>query len=643
MNTPGEDDLTPPAFPDVDPPSFPSAGGVSGQIALPDWLFNAELPDDPRIDTGTAAEPNTPLPMDELPVPTMEGLPIPSTDDPDATPEPQLVSTDIPASQFDAPDFGDMPTKIDPPSLNEIAAPITVSDPPKPKPKPLSLASLPLSYGLVAKINLPRTANGFRVEHQLPPGVKVLEVSPPTMIVSNVVVWEFGRMESGQDLRLSLVVAPLSNAKLKAGDLTSFSVTYTQNLTFQTPLVRPRLTPRFDGPTDLEVGRSATYSLNVMNTGNWPVTNVEAVVNIPDGLVHTAGSRLTHQIDRLLPGESRSLSMGLKAIRSGQSTLVAMISGSDRIQETSEYAIQVTQSHLNLRLSGPEDWLVDEPANIRVLVRNVGDAPARQLHIQVAIPDTFTVDRTDGVYQPETGMVRWEMADMIANGSRSFELRVTPTKPVETTILAEAIAEHQTVSAELVAPVKLSMNRRSTILDELFDASPLPAITGYQPTVSRAKSTDQQFIVFTLDQTEYAVPLDRVLEVSRPPVWTPLPNVPEWLLGVANVRGEIVSIVNLRTFFGQADHVVGINSRIMVLRTADNQLSTAMLVDRIRGLRQLPKDRITQPTAPIHAGVIPYMRGIIEHDGRLIVLIDVERLLTSPALKQFEPETVNEF
>ncbi|MDH3349126.1 MAG: chemotaxis protein CheW, partial [Desulfobulbaceae bacterium] len=65
---------------------------------------------------------------------------------------------------------------------------------------------------------------------------------------------------------------------------------------------------------------------------------------------------------------------------------------------------------------------------------------------------------------------------------------------------------------------------------------------------AQLSATEQQFIIFTLAGTEYAVPASNVTEVGEMLQVTPLPNVPLWLKGVSNLRGDIISIVDLRSF-----------------------------------------------------------------------------------------------
>src|SRR5436190_369995 len=60
----------------------------------------------------------------------------------------------------------------------------------------------------------------------------------------------------------------------------------------------------------------------------------------------------------------------------------------------------------------------------------------------------------------------------------------------------------------------------------------------------------EQFLIFTAAGTDFAAPLANIVEVGDAPLVTPLPCVPDWVLGVSNVRGDILSVLDLRTFFG---------------------------------------------------------------------------------------------
>jgi purine-binding chemotaxis protein CheW len=149
-----------------------------------------------------------------------------------------------------------------------------------------------------------------------------------------------------------------------------------------------------------------------------------------------------------------------------------------------------------------------------------------------------------------------------------------------------------------------------------------------------------QFVTFSLAGTEYAVPIHNVTEIAYTPEVTSLPNVPHWIRGVANLRGDLVSLIDLRVFFGleQAPH--SDSSRMLVGRTTNEDLSAGLLVDRAHGIRYLPVDEIDKPTAGIESEIAPYLYGAFDEGEHLLILLDLDRVLNSPKLRQFEPQAV---
>lgn len=155
-------------------------------------------------------------------------------------------------------------------------------------------------------------------------------------------------------------------------------------------------------------------------------------------------------------------------------------------------------------------------------------------------------------------------------------------------------------------------------------------------TMPDVSVVEEQHVIFILDDTAYSVPINNVAEIGRPLKVTSLPNVPSWVLGVANLRGDIVSVVDFRAFLGKDTRDSLDNSRMMIVRSQKENIMTALVVDKVREIRHLAVNKISKPTAPVEDRIIPFMRGVYEHNGRLLVLLDAERLMLSPEMQQFE-------
>jgi chemotaxis signal transduction protein len=171
-------------------------------------------------------------------------------------------------------------------------------------------------------------------------------------------------------------------------------------------------------------------------------------------------------------------------------------------------------------------------------------------------------------------------------------------------------------------------------IEETFGSG---AMADLAPDETPETGQQMQHILFRLVDTDYAVPITSVSEIGEPPEITPVPNVPEWVRGVANLRGEIISVVDLRAFLGLERDGHGQSRRMMVAQAQQEEMTTGLIVDRVGGIQRIPMDRIYAPTAPVEDNVALYMRGVYEQNGRLVVILKLEKLLLSSEMRQFEP------
>lgn len=157
------------------------------------------------------------------------------------------------------------------------------------------------------------------------------------------------------------------------------------------------------------------------------------------------------------------------------------------------------------------------------------------------------------------------------------------------------------------------------------------------PTKAPGSSGNQkQYVIFTLAGTEYAVPISNVTEIGRPLNITSTPNVPNWVLGVANLRGDIISLVDFRMFLGLETTSFNQAGQMLIAQAHYEDMTTALIVDQVNEIRYLAVDQIAAPTAPIADQVAPYLRGVYEHDEHLLVVLDFNKLLLSSKMQQFQ-------
>lgn len=183
--------------------------------------------------------------------------------------------------------------------------------------------------------------------------------------------------------------------------------------------------------------------------------------------------------------------------------------------------------------------------------------------------------------------------------------------------------------------VSLSIDQLIEAIDEEIEDGFEIAEGPERATVPEPAVREEQFVSFSLAGTEYAVPIQNVTEITYLPEVTPLPNVPEWVLGVANLRGDLISMVDLRAFFGMDRAILTGSNRMLVGKTTHDDLTVGLIIDGAHGIRYLAVDDIDKPTADIESQIAPYLYGAYEQDERLLVLLDLDQVLNSPELRQF--------
>jgi purine-binding chemotaxis protein CheW len=146
-----------------------------------------------------------------------------------------------------------------------------------------------------------------------------------------------------------------------------------------------------------------------------------------------------------------------------------------------------------------------------------------------------------------------------------------------------------------------------------------------------ADSGDQKHldvVEFLLAYERYALESFWVREVYPLKELTPLPGTPSFVLGIINVRGQIVSVVDLKKFFDLPAR--GLTDFNKVIIVSNGRMEFGLLADAVPGVRRIPLQEI-QPPLPTLTGIrSEYLRGVTV--DRLVVL-DVAKLLADPKLK----------
>lgn len=141
-----------------------------------------------------------------------------------------------------------------------------------------------------------------------------------------------------------------------------------------------------------------------------------------------------------------------------------------------------------------------------------------------------------------------------------------------------------------------------------------------------------QLIVFRAGGEEFGVKIDAVREIIKMGMITPIPESPHFIKGIINVRGEIVTAIDIKSRFSLPAKKEDESKHIIVTKIDDNLFG--LIVDEvIEVLRILKKDIQLTPSSLIRTHE-KYVSGIISHEGRFIILLNIKKLLSHQELTQ---------
>lgn len=142
-----------------------------------------------------------------------------------------------------------------------------------------------------------------------------------------------------------------------------------------------------------------------------------------------------------------------------------------------------------------------------------------------------------------------------------------------------------------------------------------------------ARQDETQLAVFGVGGEEYAIDIMQIMEIIRPQKVTRIPNAPAVVEGVINLRGRVVPVIDLRKRFGadpgKADPK---KVRVVILKLSGRVIGT--VVDEVTEVIYMKSGQIESTPEAVKGIDSEYLKGVGKHGDRLIVVLDIDRLLT---------------
>jgi len=133
-----------------------------------------------------------------------------------------------------------------------------------------------------------------------------------------------------------------------------------------------------------------------------------------------------------------------------------------------------------------------------------------------------------------------------------------------------------------------------------------------------------QLVGFIIGEEEYAVPILSIQEIIKPIEWTRVPQTPAYVLGVFNLRGSVIPLIDLRVKFGLSAKNHNDETRFFVLKQGDDV--AGFVIDRLTMAIRIKKDDIG-PAPDTVAGDESMIDGVGKQEDRILTILKVNKLL----------------
>ena len=142
----------------------------------------------------------------------------------------------------------------------------------------------------------------------------------------------------------------------------------------------------------------------------------------------------------------------------------------------------------------------------------------------------------------------------------------------------------------------------------------------------REAAGTMQLVSFRLAQEEYGIAITHVQEIILMGEITRVPETPEYIKGLINLRSSVIPIVDLRLRLGLPQAARSDDTRIIVVNVAGKTIG--LVVDAVNQVLRVSRDAITPPPATVAGLGREYLRGLVKLDHRLLILLDIDEILT---------------
>lgn len=294
--------------------------------------------------------------------------------------------------------------------------------------------------------------SNVRVVEAIPAGVQFRSANPSASLSGNTASWNFPSMQRGDRQDIEVAVRPTAE-----GDHTICStVTVDNAFCFDFFAGQPKLNVVKKGPSSIELGEEASWTVTVTNAGSSVASNVVVTDTLPDAFTPT--SPLRQSIGNLAPGETKRVTYTAKAVKQGnfQNQAVASYDGSGPdgrgaagASPAASAPIAVVQSGIRVRKTGPAEAYVFKPEVFQIIIENTGDTDLKDVRITDILPRGASVAGNGGG-RVSGNAIGWMIPNLPAGASQLITTEIAATRKGESTNTVKLLAANGLEASDAV-------------------------------------------------------------------------------------------------------------------------------------------------------------------------------------------------
>ncbi|HET6464664.1 MAG TPA: chemotaxis protein CheW [Nitrospiria bacterium] len=155
-----------------------------------------------------------------------------------------------------------------------------------------------------------------------------------------------------------------------------------------------------------------------------------------------------------------------------------------------------------------------------------------------------------------------------------------------------------------------------------------------QKTGNPGKTGELKVVSFQIDDREYAVDISRMIEIIYYRPATPLPQAPEFVVGVVDLRGTVIPALDLKKRLRLTSKAAGRPNHILIVRFKDKMIG--IVVDQVTQVVQIDEKEIQSPQNFLEGTGSKYLRGVCKINDQLVFILSLDNLLTDDEQAQLK-------